>query len=213
MNLLEVIAVAMFVLLAANGFRRGFVRKFASMVSLVVSIVLVSALLPHITQFLKERTPVYSYITEQCQKAVISGVRQRFARNTDVFKEASLDASGMARERIEELLEENGYDASGLGLLSDEEIRQYGSQYLNGAAGEAARETKSVFDMLALPDSLQTQIIESLPLPEFLRKQMLKYNNSEGYRSLGVSTFQDYIINYLASVILNAVSFLSLIHI
>lgn len=36
------------------------------MVSLALSIVLVSALLPYITQYLKENTPVYTFLVEQC---------------------------------------------------------------------------------------------------------------------------------------------------
>ena len=65
-NLLEAAVVAVMVLFAIAGFRKGFVKKFAAMVSLALSIVLVSALLPYITQYLKENTPVYTFLVEQC---------------------------------------------------------------------------------------------------------------------------------------------------
>ena len=65
-NLLEAAVVAVCVLFAIAGFRKGFVKKFAAMVSLALSIVLVSALLPYITQYLKENTPVYTFLVEQC---------------------------------------------------------------------------------------------------------------------------------------------------
>jgi uncharacterized membrane protein required for colicin V production len=38
---------------------------------------------------------------------------------------------------------------------------------------------------------------------------MLDYNNDEGYQSLAVSTFQDYVVNFIASAILNVLSFLA----
>lgn len=143
MNLLEIIVLVVIVLFVVSGFHRGFVRKLAAMLSLAGSIVLVSLLLPYITQFLKERTPVYPYIVEQCQSAVFSRTGQ-------------------------------------------------------GAAP----------DLRVLPDEMQAQAIQSLPLPEFLQDQLVKYNNSEGYLNLGVSTFQDYVINYVATAVLNAVSFI-----
>lgn len=65
-NLLEAAVVAVMVLFAIAGFRKGFVKKFAAMVSLALSIVLVSALLPYITQYLKKNTPVYTFLVEQC---------------------------------------------------------------------------------------------------------------------------------------------------
>ncbi len=142
MNLMEVIALLIIVLFAAGGLRRGFVRKLASILSLVGSIVLVSLVLPHMTQFLKEQTPVYSYIVERCQSAAVFQI------------------------------------------------------------GDSAP------DALMLPDEAQAQIIQNLPLPEFLQKQLVRHNNSEGYLELGVSTFQDYVINYAAAAILNALAFI-----
>ena len=53
-NILEVIVAAVILLFAAVGYRKGFVKKLAAMVSLLISVALVSALLPWITGFLKE---------------------------------------------------------------------------------------------------------------------------------------------------------------
>ena len=54
----------------------------------------------------------------------------------------------------------------------------------------------------------QTELIENLPLPEFLQDILLNYNNEEGYQELGVSTFQDYLIGFIATGILNVAAFL-----
>ena len=53
MNLLEIIILILALYMAVSGFRKGFVKKLASMVSLVLSIVLVSVALPYVTEFLK----------------------------------------------------------------------------------------------------------------------------------------------------------------
>lgn len=159
MNLLEIAVLAVLVVLVLSGMRKGFVRKMASVVSLILSIVLVSLLLPTITEFLKTETPVYEYITEQCQSVVAEQVAD------------SLAGGGTA------------------------EAESGGSQtYLS--------------DTLSLTGEEQEAVIGSLPLPETLKKQILKYNNKEGYRSLQASTFQDYIINYIASAVLNILAFL-----
>ena len=70
MNILELIVIVVAALFAFSGFRKGFVKKLAAMVSLVLSVVLVSAFLPYITQFLKDSTPVYTFIVGECREVV-----------------------------------------------------------------------------------------------------------------------------------------------
>lgn len=82
--------VAVMVLFAIAGFRKGFVKKFAAMVSLALSIVLVSALLPYITQYLKENTPVYTFLVEQCtgimEKQVLNSLTGFGKRSRNDFR-------------------------------------------------------------------------------------------------------------------------------
>ncbi len=76
----------------------------------------------------------------------------------------------------------------------------------SGSATEGALDTYR--DMGHEPDSFtQRELIENLPLPKFFREQLLGNNTSEGYQKLGVSTFQEYIVHFNATVILNVVSF------
>ena len=70
MNLLEIIIIVLTVGMALMGYRRGFVKKLVSMLSLVISIVLVSMFLPYMTDFLKNHTPVYDYIVKQSRQVV-----------------------------------------------------------------------------------------------------------------------------------------------
>ena len=54
----------------------------------------------------------------------------------------------------------------------------------------------------------QTRLIQKLPLPDFVRDQMITYNNSEGYGKLDASSFKEYIVSYIASLVVNLLSFL-----
>lgn len=207
LNLLEIIVFAVLILMLLSGLRKGFVKKLASMVSLVVSIVLVSILLPYMTEYLKEHTPVYEYIAEQCQKIMTEQVSSGLAAGA-VSDEKLDEYRNMGREQLEALLTANGYDGSMLDALSDDEIEQYKERYLEEYLSQYTQDTAGLPDMLTLSDEQQESVIEHLPLPESMKKQLLKYNNQEGYRNLKASTFQDYIINYVASAILNILSFI-----
>ena len=53
----------------------------------------------------------------------------------------------------------------------------------------------------------QTEIIEELELPKFLKDILLKNNNADGYKKLNVSSFIDYISEYIAELVVNGTSF------
>ena len=200
-NILEIAVAAVILLFAAAGYRKGFVKKLAAMVSLLVSVVLVSALLPWITAFLKENTPVYTMVEEQCR--TVTGESSQ----ADIYR-------NMGREEIKALMEANGYDGSLLDALSDEQLEQYKEQYIQQYFGsDTTNSGESDNSGAVLLGNLtrieQTELIENLPLPEFLQDILLDYNNEEGYQGLGVSTFQDYLIGFIATGILNVAAFLA----
>lgn len=215
MNILEIAVLILIAGFALAGWRRGFVRKLASMLSLVVSIVLVSVFLPYMTEFLKTDTPVYEYIVKQCREVVtenLTGVLTAgsFEGGSQENKDAGAADSyrDMGREEIKALMEQYGYDSSIVDALSDEQleeykekyIEQYVQQYFGGGDGAPTGEMTKIE---------QTELIEHLPLPEALRELLLNYNNDEGYSSLGVSSFQDYLIHFIATMILNVIAFVS----
>ena len=70
MNILEIIIIILTAALAFAGFQKGFVKKLASMLSLVLSIALVSVTLPYVTEFLKDNTPVYDFIVDRSEDIV-----------------------------------------------------------------------------------------------------------------------------------------------
>ena len=216
-NILEIAVAAVILLFAAAGYRKGFVKKLAVMVSLLVSVVLVSALLPWITAFLKENTPVYTMVEEQCRtvmekqigEAMFSGAEKSTGESSqaDIYR-------NMGREEIKALMEANGYDGSLLDALSDEQLEQYKEQYIQQYFGSdttnsGENENSGAVLLGNLTRIEQTELIENLPLPEFLQDILLDYNNEEGYQGLGVSTFQDYLVGFIATGILNVAAFLA----
>lgn len=54
----------------------------------------------------------------------------------------------------------------------------------------------------------QSSLIENLGLPDMLSQSMEANNTSDVYSYLAVSTFGDYIVSYLARMIVNGISFL-----
>ena len=72
MNIMTVVILALLVLNAVWGYRRGLVGKMSGLIALCISSVIVSAILPTVTGILKEQTPVYGWITQQCMTTVSS---------------------------------------------------------------------------------------------------------------------------------------------
>lgn len=203
MNILEVVIAAAFVLFAAAGFYRGFIKKFASMAALVLSIVLVAVFLPYISAFLRDHTPVYDTIVKQCSQAVreqTSAVLAGSAGGTG--EETGLD---LDREQIKEIMEEYGYDSALVDGLSDEQLESYVQQYAGSYLAQSGQEQDA-----AQPGRLeQMEMIENLPLPQLLKDLLLDHNNEEGYENLQVNNFQDYIVHFISTIILNLISFLA----
>lgn len=225
MNILEIAVVVLIVVFAIAGWRRGFVRKLASMLSFVISIILVAVFLPYVTEFLKTETPVYDYIVKECREVIIgnladafiagnAGAGDRAGESAALLKTASAasDYGGISREQIKDLMEQYGYDSAIVDALTDEQLEaykeKYAQQYIEQYFGaeESAGQTGSTGQLTKIE---QTELIGRLPIPEALRELLIDYNNEEGYRSLGVSGFADYLIHFLATVILNVIAFIA----
>lgn len=153
-NILELVVIGITILFAAWGFYRGFVKKLASMISLVLSIVLVSFLFPYMADFLQNHTPVYSFITSQCENIVTS----------DAF--LNTDDSERTKEEAEK-------EIDGFGRIE------------------------------------QTEFIQGLPIPKLLKELLEDNNNKDGYRSLNANGFREYLVHFIARIIMNIVTFVA----
>ena len=225
MNILEIAVVILIAVFAIAGWRKGFVRKLASMLSFVISIILVAVFLPYMTEFLKTETPVYDYIVKQCREVMAENLADAITMgNVDVqsgtwggsdslkMANAISDYSDISREQIKSLMEQYGYDSAVVDALSDEQLeaykekyaQQYIQQYFGAEEGGAQGSGTGQLTKIE-----QTELIEHLPIPEALRDLLLDYNNDEGYRSLGVTGFADYLVHFVATVILNVIAFVA----
>lgn len=216
MNILEIAVVILIAVFAFAGWRKGFVRKLASMLSFIISIILVAVFLPYMTEFLKTDTPVYDYIVKQCREVMAENLADALTTGKveGSLKTANAvsDDSDISREQIKSLMEQYGYDSSIVDALSDEQLEaykeKYAQQYIQEyfGAGEGDVQDSGTAQLTKIE---QTELIEHLPIPEALRDLLLDYNNDEGYRSLGVTSFADYLVHFLATVLLNVIAFVA----
>lgn len=70
MNWLFYVLMAFLVICMISGARKGFFRTAVSMVFMVLVLFLTSWINPYVGQFLRESTPVYKVIYEQCDKVI-----------------------------------------------------------------------------------------------------------------------------------------------
>ena len=248
-----------------SGALRGFVRKISGLVAFILSIILVTALLPPITSWL-HTTPVYGFIKDQCETIGGNLVKNTIADALSTSGTAagsgdvssvinsvrSDDGSGsLDRSKIKAQLQAMGYDPSIIDSMSDAELESYAQQLAGSFAGMIgpafglcicpafamsvnapflpyaysllsdapasvpAAENTAASDGRALLSQLtagmdrvdQTKFIESLPLPQSIKDQMETFNNENGYLKLGATDFGSYIINYIASLIMNILAY------
>ena len=209
MNILTIVVLAVFLLSAVNGLRKGLVKKLAGIVALLISSLLVSIALPYVTDFLKTQTPVYEYIVKQCETVV---GKQAAA---SIIKK---NKQGNGREQILELVDQYGgqygIDRSVAENLSDAQLWEIAGNYLQSYISQSLQANSSSQDggssgnLLTMTRVEQTEMIQNLPIPEFLKNLMLNYNNSEGYRKLNVNNFTGYTVQFFANVMLNIVAFI-----
>lgn len=72
---------------------------------------------------------------------------------------------------------------------------------------EQLLENSNIEENLLAAQKEQEKLIEALPLPEVLKKQLQANNNSEGYALLDVSGFEEYIAGFMANLVMTVLSY------
>ena len=197
MNIVGIALLIVFVLCALAGLKKGLVRMFSGLLATIISLVLVYFLLPYTTTLLREQTPVYEYLTRTIDSTIIE-----IAGKNAVKKEsASID-----RDKVRELLYQYGMDGAVVDTYSDSQLSELVDQYFAQYKDQITQAVSDSLDTLSRID--QTRLIRSLPIPSFLQSMMENYNNSEGYRKLGVTDFSGYLAGFLSGLVLNVLAFL-----
>ena len=108
MNLLTIIVIIIFAISILRGYRKGFIKSLASMVSIILSIILVNFATPYVSDFLKTQTPVYDYILEKCEDAFSVSLtsESRQQTNSSALQDTAIEALPIP-EVLRNLLKEN----------------------------------------------------------------------------------------------------------
>lgn len=89
-------------------------------------------------------------------------------------------------------------------LQENEELTGYFAQKVDGLL--PFDEVESMLNLDAKKTE-QAEFLQSLPLPESIREQLMEDNSADFYSALGVDNFRDYLSNYIACMIISAISF------
>lgn len=181
MNLLTIIVLIIFAISILHGYRRGFIKSLASMVSIILSIVLVNIATPYVTEFLKTQTPVYDYILEKCE---------------DTFRISGTGASSGTSGRTENGTA--GQTESGTGMSGQTESDTGTSGQAESSIGVSGQSGDTAW---------QEAWIDKLKIPQALQNLLKENNTPEYYRKIAADSFTDYVPKYMAGLILSLISF------
>lgn len=215
MNVMTILVPAIFIICAVSGLVRGMTSKLSGVLSLVISSLLVSAMLPGVTSYLRSNMGIYTFIEQKCESLISDQVTKTLTGAASGGSDSS--GESVDRSQIAGLMNQYGLDSSRLDGMTDEQIEEYVENYLkpylapytNGKTDSLdlkLSEGATVLDSLGRIE--QTKLIQSLPIPDFLQNLMLTYNNKEGYSRLKVTGFGGYLSAFVANVALNILSFL-----
>lgn len=125
MNWLFLLVLAFIAYHIFDGFRRGFIRKAVSAVSLIVTLGLVSWLTPQLTAFIQEKTALQESLQEKCSEMFLNG-----DYNEDVKTDQVQMIENMSLpENIKEMLLENN-NSEAYSLLEVTGFHEYVGSYL-----------------------------------------------------------------------------------
>lgn len=122
------IAVLVFMVLACYiGYRRGFIKEVVSMFFLLLTVAIVWIINPYINQFVKENTPVYSLIQENCRELISTEVEEKQVIDSDGQKDLIENLS--LPDFLKEDLKENN-TAAIYKYLSVDSFTDYVAEYI-----------------------------------------------------------------------------------
>ena len=164
MNIMLIIVSLVLFLCSVSGLIAGFLKKASGLLSFILAGMLVTALLPTVTGWLRNDTPLYGLIREQCAAAA-GEIAKKIAKNTiagtfssssgetgsgSVSDQLPSSSSGspssgngafynadgsVDRASVKSMLNQYGYDGSAIDNLTDDQIKALIAQYAGISAG------------------------------------------------------------------------------
>lgn len=103
MNWLFILVVVILILFTLHGYKKGFIRVIFSLLSLIITILLVSFVVPKIGDFLKEETPLYTSLKEN----YIERLENKQEEKKPINQDSEVDLYGIPSILLASLTEDN----------------------------------------------------------------------------------------------------------
>ena len=127
MNVLTWIILLILAAFTLSGWSRGFVRVFAGMFFFLASTVLVYYATPYISDFIKENTPIYQAVEENCREMLKGGEGQE---NSGLEQKKFIEGLGLPEALEKQLL--GGSDSWSSVDRAVEGVSDYLAEYMAG---------------------------------------------------------------------------------
>lgn len=85
-------------------------------------------------------------------------------------------------------------------------IKENVQEYINNNVGKDMEEKA----IIGLGASEQKKVIDSLPMPQNMREELINGNTENGYNLLEVTNFKDYLVESVTDMIINSIAFIIL---
>lgn len=92
MNWLLIIVVAFLIICAINGYRLGFIKKLFTTLSFIITIIAASAMAPHVSDFLKDNTPIYDTIKKSAAEVITGSNNENIQSPDEAVNEMKVPA-------------------------------------------------------------------------------------------------------------------------
>lgn len=204
-NWLFIVVLLIFLIFVLLGVLRGGIKIAVSLAATIVTVILVFFLTPYTSKLIVSFSPLDEFIMNQ---------------TSDTMKRAlgagDLEALGVNEESLRKAMEqaninENAFRLDGFTI----------DDILSGKVPVTRLENFGItLDMFegdgagffgeggSIPRSMQVQAIEQSNLPRIFQERILENNNDDIYEQLGVTTFTDYVSQFLTKLFVNVVAFL-----
>lgn len=144
-NIMLIITIAIFLICAISGIHAGLLRKVSGILSFILAGAIASAILPAVTDALRDSTPIYGMLQDQCAKVGENLIKNTLSQaplvassgNENAFDNLYNADGSVNRDFVRSLLQQYGYDGSVIDGMTDDQIRSYISQYAGVSAGAA----------------------------------------------------------------------------
>lgn len=190
-NFVFIVALAVMVISIVAGGIRGFLKSSLSLIALFLSWIIVMALNPLVTGFLKDNTKIDEWIES---KVVSMAVGE---------EEAGIKSEG------DTLILERDITLPTDVQLPNGVILPAGTTIPAGTSLPSGIGIEEILEKVdeGLSTAQQSKIIENLPVPQALRDSLEENNNAAVYRELGVERFTDYIGKFVSNICLNIIGY------